>query len=58
MGLPGVMREGIYSRASVTGKGYLNISIRPYRDIGVHFGIGESGASQANQSGLLVKKEG
>jgi hypothetical protein len=52
------MREGIHSRGSVTGKGYLNISIRPYRDIGVHFGIGESGASQANQSGLLVKKEG
>jgi hypothetical protein len=43
------MKEGIYPRASATGKSFLKILTRPYRDIGAHFGIGESGASQSNK---------
>jgi len=41
------MREGIYSRRSATGKGYLNIPTRSYKDVGTHFGIAKSGMSQA-----------
>ena len=37
-----VMKERLYSRASGTGK-----NLEKLKDIGKHFGIGESGVSQA-----------
>jgi len=40
------MSEGMHY---VTGKSFLNILIRPKKDVGTYFPIGESGVSQSNR---------
>jgi len=54
------MNARMYSRAGVTGRSFLNILTQlpkdmMLKDIGIHFGIGESGASGASRASRRIQ---